>query len=65
MSKHVIETCEVVADSGKAICVESPNFDKPEWIPQSQVHEDSEVWKVGDVGDLVVTGWWARKQGWV
>lgn len=29
------------------------------WVPQSQIHEDSEVWKRGDEGTLVVTEWWA------
>ena len=29
------------------------------WIPQSAVHDDSEVWKMGDVGELVVHNWFA------
>lgn len=39
--------------------------DEPVWIPQSQVHDDSEVWKVGDEGTLVVTTWFAKKAGLV
>lgn len=35
------------------------------WIPQSQVHDDSEVWEEGDEGDLVVTRWIAQKKGLV
>ena len=34
------------------------------WIPKSQVHDDSEVYKKGDEGKLVVTKWFATKQGW-
>lgn len=33
------------------------------WIPKSCVHEDSEVWKDGQVGDVVVKRWFAEKNG--
>lgn len=33
------------------------------WVPKSQVHEDSEVYKAGDTGVLVVSSWWAEKAG--
>lgn len=33
------------------------------WIPQSVVHDDSEVWKKGDEGTLVLHLWWAEKNG--
>ncbi len=47
---------EVTADDGgtEELC-----------IPQSQVHENSEVWKPGDEGTLVVTGWLARQREWM
>lgn len=35
------------------------------WIPQSQVHDDSDVYDVGHAGRLVVTAWYAQKQGLV
>lgn len=35
------------------------------WIPKSQIHDNSEVWKVGDQGDLVITEWLAEKEGWL
>lgn len=34
------------------------------WIPQSQVTADSEVYGLGHEGELVVTGWLARRRGW-
>jgi len=34
------------------------------WIPKSVVHDDSEVWKHGDEGKLVVKAWWAEKNGY-
>lgn len=33
------------------------------WIPQSQVSDDSEVYALGHKGTLVVSGWFARKEG--
>ena len=59
--------CRCVAQSSKAICVIGLEAvkDKSVWIPQSQVHADSEVWKNGQSGELVVTSYWAEKQGWI
>ena len=33
------------------------------WIPQSQIHDDSEVWKEGDEGELAITEWIATEKG--
>jgi hypothetical protein len=33
------------------------------WIPQSQIHDDSEVSKPGDEGDLIITQWIAEQKG--
>lgn len=38
---------------------------KQQWIPQSQVTPLSEVWKLGDEGTLIITGWFAEKEGLV
>jgi hypothetical protein len=57
--------CTRLAASGKAILVEAEQFDEPVWVPISQVHDDSEVWKPGDEGKLVVTEWIAMQKGWV
>jgi hypothetical protein len=35
------------------------------WIPQSQIHDDSEVWRAGDTGQLVLTRWIAEQKGFV
>ena len=37
--------------------------DEEHWIPQSQVHDDSEVYKVGQRGTLVITRWIAQQRG--
>ena len=68
---HRIEKAEIVHETfhddgtSKAICVEAPVFDEPTWIPASVVHDDSEIWKDGQEGDLVVKTWFADKQGWL
>ncbi|MFA4971166.1 MAG: hypothetical protein WC683_01040 [bacterium] len=67
MSGFEIEGCRCVRDSGKAILVESAEdpINGSVWVPQSQVHEDSEVYQEGDEGTLVVSEWWAEQQGWM
>ena len=34
------------------------------WIPKSQIHDDSECYDADTAGALVVTEWFAKKQGW-
>jgi hypothetical protein len=65
MGKYSISKAECIRVTDKAILVEAEEFDEPIWIPQSQVHEDSEVWQKGQTGDLIVTDWFAEKQGWI
>jgi hypothetical protein len=33
------------------------------WIPVSQIDDESEVWKKGDTGQLVVSEWFATEKG--
>lgn len=33
------------------------------WVPKSVVHDDSEVYKAGTDGDLIVARWFAEKEG--
>lgn len=53
-----------------AICVRSTEkailvrIDGAEhWIPQSHVHDDSEVYAEGDEGTLVISEWIAKQKG--
>ena len=34
-------------------------------IPDSQVHDDSELYQLGDEGDLVISQWLARQKEWI
>jgi len=65
MTKHIIENAVIIKDTGKAILVEAPDFDEPEWIPQSMVHSDSEIWKEDEEGTLIIKGHWAEAKGWI
>ena len=50
-------------DTDKALlCTKDgePDF----WVPKSQVSDDSEVYKVGTDGRIIMKGWWAEKFDW-
>ncbi|MDP3768801.1 MAG: hypothetical protein Q8S13_12365 [Dehalococcoidia bacterium] len=35
------------------------------WIPQGQIDDDSDVWKRGDEGTLIISAWIAEQKGLV
>jgi hypothetical protein len=55
--------CE--AETKKAVCVAVRNMGGKTWIPKSALHDNSEVYKKGDSGKLVVHVWWAKLRGLV
>lgn len=63
--KHLkIPECECMAATPKAIKVRSPHLpNMEEWFPETQVHDDSEVFEKGDTGDLIITKWIANQKG--
>lgn len=52
----VVEQAECIRDTGKAVLIALVDGSE-HWIPQSNVHDDSEVSKRGDIGKLIVTKW--------
>jgi hypothetical protein len=54
---------EVVRETEKAILVMID--DKEVWLPKTQIHDDSEVYKAGTSGKLVITEWIATAKGLV
>lgn len=62
---YEIANARCIHDTPKAIKVEAPDFDEPQWIPQWAIEDDSEVYKKGTEGVLVITESWAEKQGWL
>ena len=64
-----IEGCKVIQNTGKALLVRNKRcseFDGEDiWVPQSQITDDSDIWRDGDEGTLTVTEWFAEKKGWM
>jgi hypothetical protein len=56
----VYETRPGESDQGAILC---KGGDQPKefWVPKSQIDSDSEVYKAGTSGKLVVKRWWADK----
>lgn len=57
------EGAVVVRETGAAILVSGIEDGEDVWIPKSQIHPDSEVWKDGDEGTLIITRWIAEQKG--
>ena len=64
MKPHNMGSAVCVRETEKAICCQVDILDEDVWIPKSQVHDDSEVWENAGEGDLIVSEWFAEKQGW-
>lgn len=58
---HKMGEGKCIRESEKAILVAFEGEEGQRWIPKSVVHDDSEVWKKDDVGQLIVKMWWAEK----
>lgn len=61
----------VVRRTDKAVLFDGDELDDALWVPNSCIHDDSEVWgndpATGETdsplfGELVVKKWWARKE---
>ena len=58
-----VEFEDVEAISQTALALKVIVEEKTVWIPQSQISENSEVWKNGQKGTLIVTEWIAEEKG--
>ena len=54
-------TCVAATDRAILCEIEGEKF----WIPLSQVHDDSSVYELDDVGELVITEWIALEKNLV
>jgi len=61
---YTIENARATGQTDKGIWVEADDLDGETFIPESQIDEDSEVYKKGTEGDLIVSDWFARQRGW-
>ena len=63
---YEMEDVTCIKATEKALLITSPDLgDDEEWVPLSQVSDDSEVMDEGDEGTLIVTNWIAEQKGWV
>lgn len=60
-----LEGCKAVGSTDKGLWIQGPDFDEDVFVPQSQIDDESEVWKEGQEGELVVSAWFAGRRGWV
>lgn len=65
MDTYKVEGAKCTKATEKALLIEAPEFEQAVWVPQSQVTDDSEVYKLGDDGVLIVSLWFATQKGWV
>lgn len=64
MSKHLVfKNAVCLRESKAAILVDLNNGREPMWIPQSQIHDDSDVYESNGSGKLIVTRWIAEQKG--
>ena len=57
-----IDNVLVVRETAKALLVRLADGEE-RWVPQSQIDDDSEVYGDGDEGTLIISEWWASKEG--
>ena len=62
-NKVYIEDVLVIHETEKALLCQIKG--EEHWIPKSVIDDDSEVWKNGQEGELVVAEWWTEKNGWI
>ena len=57
-----IEGARIVDFEGASLVVESPVAGRL-LVPQEMIDDDSEIWRVGEAGTLLVDGSWAKQRG--
>lgn len=67
MPRETVEFTDVeaISETDAAIKCKFPDHEQPIWIPKSQIDDDSEVYKLGTFGKLVITEWIATEKGLV
>lgn len=57
-----LDGTECIKETDRALLVVVEDGTREVWIPKSVVDDDSEVFKEGDEGTLVVHEWFAQKE---
>ncbi len=56
-----VEDCRCIQATAKAIRIKHDSIAWSVWIPQSQIHDDSEVYKPNTDGTLIIPRWVAER----
>lgn len=54
--KHTFDEVQCIGETGLAIRVDIGGEEF--WIPKANLHDDSDVWSLGDSGQLAIQEWW-------
>lgn len=57
--------CEVIKETPKALLINIPYIDDQDWIPKSQIHDNSEIYEDKQKGVLALNLWLVEKKGWI
>ena len=60
-NKVELDDVHVLRDSGQALLCNIGGIEA--WIPQSQIDDDSDVYREGDAGTLIISEWFALEKG--
>lgn len=58
-----LEDVEVLNESAHALLIKLDG--QTYWVPKNHVSDNSEVYKVGHSGTMIVSAWIAEQKGWV
>jgi len=58
-----IKGVTAIAETEKALLCAYDDDGDSFWVPKSQIHDDSEVYEKGNKGTILVSKWWAEKEG--
>lgn len=62
---HTFEKCRCVGQSKSGAAMQVVIDGVTRWVPESLIHEDSEAYKPGTSGTLVLPIWFCEKEGLV
>jgi len=60
---HTFEDAVAIGDSALALQVKVEGVVR--WVPKKLIHDDSECYKKGTNGTLILPLWFVEKNGWV
>lgn len=55
------EDCKLVTQTELAALIEFPDEEESRWVPWSQISDDGELEKNGDVGTIYISEWFCLK----